>query len=64
MGFDVYVNYQVYRPKEKIWESYNIEEKYYDVNSALWSRSYFVSTHGHISDKTIEKYIAEQKGMQ
>ena len=29
----------------------------------LWSRSYFVSTHGHISDKTIEKYITEQKGM-
>jgi putative transposase len=29
----------------------------------LWSRSYFVSTHGHISDKTIQKYIREQKGM-
>lgn len=29
----------------------------------LWTRSYFVSTHGHISDKMIEKYIEEQKGM-
>jgi putative transposase len=29
----------------------------------LWTRSYFVSTHGHISDKLIEKYIEEQKGM-
>jgi putative transposase len=29
----------------------------------LWTRSYFVSTHGHIFDKLIEKYIEEQKGM-
>jgi putative transposase len=29
----------------------------------LWTRSYFVSTHGHVSDKLIEKYIEEQKGM-
>lgn len=28
----------------------------------LWTRSYFVSTHGHISDKLIQKYIEEQKG--
>jgi putative transposase len=27
----------------------------------LWSRSYFVSTHGHVSNETIEKYIEEQK---
>lgn len=29
----------------------------------LWTRSYFVSTHGHISDKLIQKYIEEQKGI-
>lgn len=29
----------------------------------LWSRSYFVSAHGHISDTLIKKYIDEQKGM-
>jgi putative transposase len=29
----------------------------------LWTRSYFVSTHGHISDKRIMQYIDEQKGM-
>lgn len=29
----------------------------------LWTRSYFVSTHGHISDDMIQKYIEEQKGM-
>ena len=27
----------------------------------LWTRSYFVSTHGHVSDKLIKKYIEEQK---
>lgn len=29
----------------------------------LWTRSYFVSTHGHISDEIIQRYIEEQKGM-
>lgn len=29
----------------------------------LWTRSYFVSTHGHVSDKMIQKYIEEQRGM-
>jgi len=29
----------------------------------LWTRSYFVSTHGHVSDEMIQKYIEEQKGM-
>lgn len=27
----------------------------------LWTRSYFVSTHGHVSSGTIKKYIDEQK---
>jgi len=29
---------------------------------SLWTRSYFVSTHGHVSDKTIQMYIENQKG--
>lgn len=29
----------------------------------LWTRSYFVSTHGHISDKMIQRYIDEQRGI-
>jgi putative transposase len=29
----------------------------------LWTRSYFVSTHGHVSNEVIKKYIAEQKGI-
>ena len=28
----------------------------------LWTRSYFVSTHGHASNDMIKKYIEEQKG--
>jgi putative transposase len=27
----------------------------------LWTRSYFVSTHGHVSSETIKKYVQEQK---
>ena len=27
----------------------------------LWSHSYFVSTHGHVSFDTIKQYMAEQK---
>ncbi|MGB6593730.1 MAG: IS200/IS605 family transposase [Candidatus Nitrosopolaris sp.] len=27
----------------------------------LWTRSYFVSTHGHVSSETIKKYIEEQQ---
>lgn len=29
----------------------------------LWTRSYFVSTHGHVSDRLIQKYIEEQRGI-
>jgi putative transposase len=27
----------------------------------LWTRSYFVSTHGHVSSETIKKVVEEQK---
>ena len=26
----------------------------------IWTRSYFISTHGHVSSDTIKKYIEEQ----
>jgi putative transposase len=29
--------------------------------STLWSRSYFVSTHRHVTSDTIKQYIAKQK---
>jgi putative transposase len=28
----------------------------------LWSRSYYAGTVGHVSETTVRKYIAEQKG--
>jgi putative transposase len=27
----------------------------------LWTRSYFVSTHGHVSAEVIKRYVEEQK---
>ena len=42
-----------------------LREEFPDLKSrlpTLWTRSYFVSTHGHISDKMIQKYIEEQTG--
>ncbi len=29
----------------------------------LWTRSYFVSTDGHVSSETIKKYVEEQKNI-
>lgn len=51
----------------KGYSSHQLRKEFSDLRTrlpTLWSRSYFVSTHGHISDKTIQKYISEQKGMQ
>ena len=50
----------------KGYTSHNLREKFAELRLSLptlWTRSYFVSTHGHISDMPIKKYIAEQKGM-
>jgi len=30
---------------------------------SLWTRSYFVSTHGHVSSETIKRYVEEQEGV-
>lgn len=29
---------------------------------SLWSRSYYIGSVGHVSEATVRKYIAEQKG--
>ncbi|MEM0139988.1 MAG: IS200/IS605 family transposase [Ferroplasma sp.] len=29
----------------------------------LWTRSYFVSTYGHVSSETIKRYVEDQKGI-
>jgi putative transposase len=36
-------------------------KQFYSRRGALWSRGYFVSTAGHISEATVKKYIEEQK---
>jgi REP element-mobilizing transposase RayT len=42
----------------------NVEDvlkQFYARCGVLWSRGYFVSTVGHISEATVIKYIEEQK---
>ena len=36
-------------------------KKFYARCGVLWSRGYFISTVGHISEATVIKYIEEQK---
>ena len=36
-------------------------KQFYSRCGVLWSRGYFVSTAGHISEATVRKYIEEQK---
>ena len=50
----------------KGYTSHQLREEFADLRlklPTLWTRSYFVSTHGHISDALIKKYIDEQKRM-
>ena len=50
----------------KGYTSHCLREEFPELRArlpTLWSRSYFVSTHDHVSDSVIKKYIAEQKGM-
>ena len=35
--------------------------RHYATCGVLWSKGYFVSTVGHISEETVKKYIEEQK---
>lgn len=50
----------------KGYTSHQLRDEFSDLRyklPTLWTRSYFVSTHGHISDALIKRYIDEQKGM-
>jgi len=50
----------------KGYTSHELRQEFPELRSrlpTLWTRSYFVSTHGHVSDAMIKKYIEEQKGM-
>jgi putative transposase len=46
--------------------SHELREKYPDLKRrlpSLWTRSFFAATAGHVSEATIQKYIAAQKGL-
>ena len=45
--------------------SHELRIKYPFLNRmpSLWTRSYFAATSGNVSAETIQKYIADQKGM-
>lgn len=50
----------------KGYTSHILREEFPSLKSrlpTLWTRSYFVSTHGHVSNEMIKRYIDEQKGM-
>lgn len=50
----------------KGYTSHELRKEFSELRSrlpTLWTRSYFVSTHGHVSDEVIKKYIEEQKGV-
>jgi putative transposase len=46
--------------------SHELREKYPDLKRrlpSLWTRSFFAATAGNVSEATIQKYIAAQKGL-
>ena len=45
----------------ELFKVYPKLKRFYAKCGALWSRGYFVSTVGHISEDTVIKYIEEQK---
>ena len=36
-------------------------KKFYSICGVLWSRGYFISSVGHVSEATVKRYIEEQK---
>lgn len=40
-----------------------LKEIIHEVLPTLWSRSYYAGSVGHVSAKTVEAYIAAQKGV-
>ena len=47
----------------KGYTSYNLRREFTHLKKmpSLWTRSYYVETIGHISEKVIQKYIQDQK---
>ena len=45
----------------EMFKKYPKLKEFYARCGVLWSRGYFISTAGHISESTVIKYIKEQK---
>lgn len=45
----------------EMFKSFPKLKRFYTHCGVLWSRGYFISTVGHISESTVIKYIEEQK---
>lgn len=45
----------------ELFKIYPELKKFYAQCGVLWSRGYFISSIGHISEETVKKYIQEQK---
>lgn len=45
----------------ELFKSFPDLKQFYARCGVLWSREYFISTVGHISEDTVIKYIEEQK---
>ena len=45
----------------KLFHKYPILKQFYSKCGVLWSRGYFISSVGHISETAVIKYIEEQK---
>lgn len=45
----------------ELFKAYPKLKQFYSRCGALWSRGYFISTVGNISEETVTKYIEEQK---
>ncbi|MFR8133991.1 MAG: transposase [Anaerostipes hadrus] len=45
----------------EMFKAYPQLKQFYSRCGVLWSRGYFVSTVGHISEAVVKKYIEEQK---
>ena len=45
----------------ELFKVYPQLKKFYSKCGVLWSRGYFISSVGHISESTVKKYIEEQK---
>ena len=45
----------------EMFKTYSQLKQFYARYGVLWSRGYFISTVGNISETTVKKYIEEQK---